>query len=402
LLVDLKMNVRRIAAMVDQNPADAWLVIAGSQELLQWFLTRKIAVMAMFGRRRELPVAGVGPDKVPATASATRELIRLGHKRIVYLTRRLRRLPRPGATEQSFLNEMAAHGVTPSPYNLPDWEESVEGFHARLDALVQITPPTALILDEVPLFLAAQQFLAENGIRVPEDVSLICTDTSQDFAWCRRSVAHIRWDSLAVVRRVVRWAANVSRGKEDLRQTLTAAKFVAGGTIVLREQPVNTIDLCDLVAVDHLSVVVMQAEDMVASLPPEPSAPRLPRLASLVVGSAPVSEALRRALAARITPHVWVTYGSNEFGEATCAAPDIWVRHPGSVGRPAYTHDQPHPHRVETGSPHARWAVVERTAHGWQAQLRSTAYDWHASADRAAALGFADWAHELRSGRAAP
>jgi DNA-binding LacI/PurR family transcriptional regulator len=104
-------------------------------------------------------------------------------------------------------------------------------FHARLDALVQITPPTALILDEVPLFLAAQRFLAENGIRVPEDVSLICTDTSQDFAWCRRTVAHIHWDSLAVVRRVVRWAANVSRGKEDLRQTLTAAKFVAGGPI---------------------------------------------------------------------------------------------------------------------------------------------------------------------------
>jgi predicted phosphodiesterase len=75
---------------------------------------------------------------------------------------------------------------------------------------------------------------------------------------------------------------------------------------------------------------------------------------------------------------------------------------PGSVGRPAYTHDQPHPHRVETGSPHARWAVLERGAHGWQARLRATAYDWHASADRAASLGFADWAHELRSGRAAP
>ena len=110
--------------------------------------------------------------------------------------------------------------------------------------------------------------------------------------------------------------------------------LVAGGAIVLREQPVNTIDLCDRAAVDHLSVVVMQAEDMVASLPPEPAVPRLPRLASLVVGSAPVSEALRRTLAARITPHVWVTYGSNEFGEATCAPPEIWTRHPGSVGRP--------------------------------------------------------------------
>jgi predicted phosphodiesterase len=74
---------------------------------------------------------------------------------------------------------------------------------------------------------------------------------------------------------------------------------------------------------------------------------------------------------------------------------------PGSVGRPAYSHDQPYPHRVETGSPHARWAVLEQGNHGWQVQLRATAYDWHASADRAARLGFADWAHELRSGRTA-
>jgi predicted phosphodiesterase len=72
---------------------------------------------------------------------------------------------------------------------------------------------------------------------------------------------------------------------------------------------------------------------------------------------------------------------------------------PGSVGRPAYSHDQPHMHRVEAASPHARWAVLERGGHGWQVQLRATAYDWHASAERAASLGFDDWAHELRTGR---
>jgi hypothetical protein len=32
-------------------------------------------------------------------------------------------------------------------------------------------------------------------------------------------------------RRVVRWAANVSHGKDDRQQTLTKAEFVAGGTI---------------------------------------------------------------------------------------------------------------------------------------------------------------------------
>lgn len=78
------------------------------------------------------------------------------------------------------------------------------------------------------------------------------------------------------------------------------------------------------------------------------------------------------------------------------------VVNPGSVGRPAYAHDQPHPHVVETGSPLARWALLERGAQGWQAQLRAVAYDWAASASRAAAAGFADWAHELATGRTRP
>jgi len=34
-----------------------------------------------------------------------------------------------------------------------------------------------------------------------------------------------------VVRRVVRWAANVANGHPDTRQTLTKAEFVEGGTI---------------------------------------------------------------------------------------------------------------------------------------------------------------------------
>ena len=40
-----------------------------------------------------------------------------------------------------------------------------------------------------------------------------------------------RWDSHPVVRRIVRWAADVSCGKEDLRQTLTPAEFVPGGSV---------------------------------------------------------------------------------------------------------------------------------------------------------------------------
>ena len=39
------------------------------------------------------------------------------------------------------------------------------------------------------------------------------------------------WDHRLVVRRVVQWANNVARGRDDRRQTLTKAEFVEGGTI---------------------------------------------------------------------------------------------------------------------------------------------------------------------------
>ena len=89
----------------------------------------------------------------------------------------------------------------------------------------------ALLVDEAPFFVDTQQFLTRRGVRVPEDVSLVCTDADPAFEWCWPTVAHIRWDNRPVVRRILNWASNVSRGKKDKRQTVTAAEFVSGGTI---------------------------------------------------------------------------------------------------------------------------------------------------------------------------
>lgn len=230
-MIKLGMDVGRIARLVKQTEADAWVVCAGSRELLEWFAAQSTPAFALFGRMRQVRIAGAGPDKLSAFAAATRTLIGLGHRRIVLLVRPRRRLPLPGAIEQAFLDELTAHGLPVSDYNMPGWEENIAGFQAGLESLFRVTPPTALIIDEAPLFAAAQQFLAGRRLRVPEDVSLVCTDADPMFTWCRPSITHIRWDSSPVVRRIVRWAANVSQGKKDLRQSLTPAEFVPGGTI---------------------------------------------------------------------------------------------------------------------------------------------------------------------------
>ncbi len=230
-MTDLGMDLKRIAGLVGRTAADAWVVLSGPREVLEWFAAQSLPAFALFGRRRGLPIAGGGPDKVLEYARVTRSLIALGHRRIVLLARTRRRLPEPGASETSFLNELNLHGISAGSYHLPHWEESIEGFQHALEELFRITPPTAMIIQEAPLFVAAQQFLANRRIRVPQEVSLVCTDHDPTFEWCCPSISHIRWDSRPLVRRIVRWAAHVSLGKPDLRQTLTPAEFVPGGTI---------------------------------------------------------------------------------------------------------------------------------------------------------------------------
>lgn len=228
-LTELKMELPRIGRLVRQTAADAWVVMAGSREVLEWFCTRPTPAFALFGHREGLPLAAAGPDKVPAMVAVTRHLIGLGHRRVILLARQDRRLPVPGRSERTFLDEMTAHGIPMGEYNLPDWNETRDGFQDLLSSLFRITPPTTLIVAEAQLFIATMQFLAGRCIRVPQEVSLICMDGNPNFSWCMPSVSHIRWESVPLIRRIVRWAANVSRGKRDVKQTSLPAEFVEGG-----------------------------------------------------------------------------------------------------------------------------------------------------------------------------
>lgn len=77
----------------------------------------------------------------------------------------------------------------------------------------------------------------------------------------------------------------------------------------------------------------------------------------------------------------------------------VWLVNPGSVGLQAYGDDHPVPHRVENGSPDARYAIATRTAEGWQVQHLAVPYDQEPMARLAERNGRPEWAHALRTGR---
>ncbi|MEJ6699779.1 MAG: substrate-binding domain-containing protein [Akkermansiaceae bacterium] len=229
-LTEIKMDVRRLARMVKKTEADAWVVLGGTREVLQWFMQQKIPVFADSGRRRKLKIAGIGPDHVPALTEATRRLIDLGHQRIVLLDS-LYKVSEPGTIGAAFLDALSAAGITTSSYNMPGWEGGLEGLYAYLDSSFQRTSPTAIIAGSGANYFATQSFLVNRGIRVPQDLSLICVDNDPYFSQCQPPVSHIRWSSQPIVNRIVSWVRNISEGKEDTRQTMIKAEFVEGGTI---------------------------------------------------------------------------------------------------------------------------------------------------------------------------
>jgi hypothetical protein len=74
------------------------------------------------------------------------------------------------------------------------------------------------------------------------------------------------------------------------------------------------------------------------------------------------------------------------------------IANPGSVGVQAYAGHDPGPHTVEIGSPHARYAIAERSADAWTLEFIAVPYDWDAASRLALQRGRQDWVLALRTG----
>jgi diadenosine tetraphosphatase ApaH/serine/threonine PP2A family protein phosphatase len=74
------------------------------------------------------------------------------------------------------------------------------------------------------------------------------------------------------------------------------------------------------------------------------------------------------------------------------------VVNPGSVGCPGYDGQRPVYHKVETGTPDACYAILERTPSGWSATFRHVPYNHMAMAELARSNGWPVWASALATG----
>ena len=230
-LTEIKMNLKKLARMVEKVEADAWVVIGGTEEVLNWFTENDKPVFAFFGRYDGMKnIARISIDSNKMIVEVTSKLAQLGHRRIVFLDGNHNTVE-PSEIGKLFLDELEAHGIATGPYNIPGWEGGSEGLYACLESLFLNTPPTAIVIGSRQSYFAVVHFLLEKGIRVPGDVSLICMDGDPHFEHCRPSVAHFSFDKAQLGKGVVRWVNSISQGKEPKLRTKFRRTFREGGTI---------------------------------------------------------------------------------------------------------------------------------------------------------------------------
>ncbi len=113
---------------------------------------------------------------------------------------------------------------------------------------------------------------------------------------------------------------------------------------------------------------------------------------------------IRASTQADIAPHArgidasLILCGHTHLPRMVRLADDRMIVNPGSVGCPGYSDDQPVPHVVQTGAPHAAYAIATRHNAQWDITFRAVPYDTRPMVALAQARGHDDWARVLATG----
>ena len=241
---DLRRELAALKLMLEEN-AEAVILVGNvvDNDEYRRRVTEYARVLAAAGSR--LVLCGrppIGPD-VPAVVveydntggarAATGHLLSAGHRRILYLGHRAG-YTTSEARLAGYREALAAHGVTVDPSLVVDCESlaRADGYRAMRDVLSARPPAFTAVQAANDLVAAgARQALLENGLRIPDDVSLIGYDDLPPAADIGLTTVHLPHDELG--RTAVRLALRADRADDHV---------VLGTHVVVRDSVRPLID----------------------------------------------------------------------------------------------------------------------------------------------------------------
>ncbi len=217
--------------LVSQHPHDAWVLTLSSAATQRWFARRKLPCILAGTAFADVPLPHCDLDYRAACRHAVGVLLRSGHRRIALLNRESRRAGDLDS-EAGFLEAAQASRaevVTSIAWHRDDVTSVSRALAQLLD---RKTPPTALLVSNSYAYLATATLLAQRGLRIPQDISLISRNDDPFLAAVAPAPARYVASPLAFAKKLLSPLLQLMNGERLARpQSLLLPKFVAGGSI---------------------------------------------------------------------------------------------------------------------------------------------------------------------------
>lgn len=215
-----KPSRHRWEGLMEIEQPEQVIVFSGQLEQARWAAKGKIPVIFLGGDPgpERIPILGVQASEM--LAIALDHLLDLGHRRMC--------LPFCGhpaglveRQREVFAAKLGKRDVPFVPaYHTPAARDESP---ARLEELVRrvfdIRPPTALLALDWPHLLFLKGFAAKNGLRIPEQASIVLLSNDINISWLTPRPAHFRYPVKRLVNTLVRW---IEKGapSQDARSAL--------------------------------------------------------------------------------------------------------------------------------------------------------------------------------------
>ncbi|MGO4546076.1 GntR family transcriptional regulator [Paenibacillus sp. 2TAB23] len=217
-----------------------------NEEILKLVISR-FPLVLIDRHLKGVSAASISTDNAAAARKATAFLFELGHRHISFLS------PPPTDTTavedrvEGFIQAFAEHGIAvdkdlwvsdltstlPNSFNENNIEEDVQRLMAHLKRHPDIT---ALFAIEYNIALLAKAAVERSGLRIPEDISIICFDSPPTGLGGGYAFTHIRQNEEEMGRLAVGHVLRIMQGQAVPNKVMLEADLIIGDSTAIARQ----------------------------------------------------------------------------------------------------------------------------------------------------------------------
>lgn len=166
---------RLMPRLVRSTPKACWILVLANRPLQEWFERSGQPVVVYGNVYAGLKLPGAGINYHACIRHATSLLLAKGHRRVAFVAYDLRRAGEDDSL-RGFREAFAAHPPgTAVPLVIERPDSDADALCRQLDgALRSPERPTAFVVSHTHHYATVATHLAARGLRIPDDVSLIC------------------------------------------------------------------------------------------------------------------------------------------------------------------------------------------------------------------------------------